>query len=538
MIPDNRGCRKTGTWPQRAWQGGGSGSALANVSRQLDNPCRNSAVDSILQAAPGKTGLVFLKGIRGVKVNSRASRMKLWLISQLGRIGVDAPVFFSVLARAWQLLTGPVTMMLMTVYFTPEMRGYFYTFGSILALQVFFELSLHIVLINVSSHEWVKLGINEDGELDGDPAARSRLASLLRVSLRVYVLAAILFILLCGPGGAVFLARESLPSSVWGLPWIVLVILTGSLLAVQPLTAVLEGCDQLAVVNRYRFRQAVCGSLGVWVVIVSGFGLWAAAASAAVRLGWELHLVGVHYGRFFRSFRRTQQAEVIAWGDEVWPLQWRLAIQGIATWGTLQLLTPVIWTSHGDAEAGRMGMTWTVLVALQAAASSWVDTRRPKFGQLVATRSGGELNSLFFRCSLFSMIALAAGVALFCGVLILLPWLSVPIAQKLSDAFVSPQSAAILSLGILVYQIPNCQTIYVRAHKHEPFLVPSLIVSGCIAASVSILGIHYGVVGAAAGWTASVCLVQLPLWTRIWRKAYQEWDTDVPASQLNHSGSR
>ena len=461
-------------------------------------------------------------------MNSRASRTKRWLIDQLGRIGVDAPVFFSVLARAWQLLTGPITMTMMALYFTPEMRGYFYTFGSILALQVFFELSLHIVLINVSSHEWVNLGINEAGELDGEPAAQSRLVSLLKNSLRGYALAAVLFILLCGPGGAVFLARESLPASAWVLPWSVLVILTGCLLALQPLTAILEGCDQLAVVNRYRFRQAVCGSLAVWAIIASGLGLWAAAASAAVRLGWELHLVGIHYGRFFRSFFRTTRSAVIVWGAEVWPLQWRLAIQGIATWGTLQLLTPVIWTYHGDAEAGRMGMTWAVLVALQAAASAWVDTRRPKFGQLVATRSSSELNRLFFRCSSFSMIVLAAGVVLFCGVLAVLPQIASPYARKLSDAFVSPQSAAILSLGILVYQIPNCQTIYIRAHKREPFLIPSLIVSGCIATSVNVFGLYYGVLGAASGWTASICLVQLPLWTRIWSRAYREWHAETP----------
>jgi len=468
-------------------------------------------------------------------VNSRASHTRRWLIGQLGRIGVDAPVFFSVLARAWQLLTGPITMTMMALYFTPEMRGYFYTFSSILALQVFFELSLHIVLINMASHEWVSLRISESGELDGDLTAQARLASLLGTSLRGYALAAVLFILLCGSGGAMFLARESLPLSEWILPWSVLVILTGCLLVLQPLTAILEGCDQLAVVNRYRFRQAVCGSLAVWAIIASGFGLWAAAASAAVRLGWELHLVGIHYGRFFRSFYQRPRAAAITWSTEVWPLQWRLAIQGIATWGTLQLLTPVIWTYHGDVEAGRMGMTWTVLVALQAAASSWVDTRRPKFGQLVATRSYNELNSLFFRCSLFSMTALAAGVILFCGVLAVLPQTGWPVARKLSDAFVSPQSAAILSLGILVYQIPNCQTIYIRAHKREPFLVSSLIVSGCIAASVNFLGIDYGVAGAASGWTASVCLVQLPLWTRIWRKAYREWHPEMPVPQQDQS---
>lgn len=462
-----------------------------------------------------------------------ANGTRSWLIIQLDRIGVDAPVFFSVIARAWQLLTGPVTVTLMALFFTPEMRGYFYTFGSVLALQVFFELSLHIVLINVTSHEWASLSIDESGELAGDEASQSRLISLLRVSLKWYTLAAVLFVLLCGPGGAMFLARGTLPLSDWIVPWSVLVLLTGGLLAVQPLTAILEGCDQLKTVNQYRFRQAVFGTLIVWSIIVSGLGLWAAVGSAAVRLGWELHLVGVRYRRFFRSFFQKVLTTEINWMAEVWPLQWRLAIQGVATWGTLQLLTPVIWASSGDAEAGRMGMTWTVLIALQAAASSWVDTRRPRFGQLVANGEFEELNSLFLRCTTLSLVMLTLGVVAFCGVLTVLPFLGWSMSDKLAEAFVTPESAAVLSLGILVFQIPNCQTIYVRAHKREPFLIPSLIVSASIAISVTILGIQYGIPGAAAAWTACICTVQLPLWTIIWRKAHRDWQNKTLQSSLN-----
>lgn len=453
-----------------------------------------------------------------------------WLIIQLDRIGVDAPVFFSVIARAWQLVTGPVTVTLMALFFTPEMRGYFYTFGSVLALQVFFELSLHIVLINVTSHEWARLQIDESGRLAGDEDAQSRLASLLRVSLKWYAVAAALFVVTCGPGGAVFLAKGSLPTDEWIVPWIALVLLTGGLLAVQPLTAILEGCDQLKTVNQYRFRQAVFGTLVVWSIIVSGLGLWAAVGSAAVRLGWELHLVTRRYGPFFHSFLQQKTTTVIAWQREVWPLQWRLAIQGMATWGTLQLLTPVIWAASGDAEAGRMGMTWTVLIALQAAASSWVDTRRPKFGQLVANGSFDELNSLFFRCTTLSMCMLTLGVSAFCGVLMTLPFIESSIAEKLAGAFVSPQSAAVLSVGVLIFQVPNCQTIYVRAFKREPFLMPSLIVSASVATSVTVLGLKYGTTGAAIAWTVCIGLVQLPLWTLIWRQAHRDWRRTRPVN--------
>lgn len=453
---------------------------------------------------------------------SIAEGTRRWLIVQLTRIGVDAPVFFSVIARAWQLLTGPVTVSMLAVFFTPEMRGYFYNFGSILALQVFFELSLHIVLINITSHEWSRLEIDKSGALAGDSAAQSRLVSLLKKSLLWYVTAAGLFVVTCGPIGAYILARKSLPLADWLGPWTALVVLTGGLLAVQPFTAILEGCDQLAAVNRYRFRQAMCGTLTVWAIIWMNLGLWAAAGSAAVRLGWELHLVGVRYGRFFRSFFGKEVSTPIDWKSEVLPFLWRLGIQGVATWWALQLLTPVIFEFHGDVAGGRMGMTWTVLLALQSAAASWVDTRRPKFGQLVAKGRLQELNSLFVRCASISIGLLATGCIAFCGVLSVLPVFDWSFAQKLSAAFLAPRDAAILATGVLVFQIPAAQTIYVRAFKREPYLIPSLIVCSAFALSVLYFGKMYGTTGAASAWASVVVVVQLPIWTMIWKKTRDE----------------
>lgn len=449
---------------------------------------------------------------------SIAEGTRRWLIVQLDRIGVDAPIFFSVIARAWQLLTGPVTVMLIALFFSPEMRGYYSTFGSMLALQVFFELSLHIVLINVTSHEWASLRIDESGELAGDEAAQSRLASLLKISLKWYATAAVLFILLCGPCGAFVLASGSLPLGEWLPAWSVLIILTGGLLAVQPLTAILEGCDQLAIVNRYRFRQAVCGTIAVWTIVGCEFGLWAAAASAAVRLAWELHLVGRRYGQFFRSFFKKKVSVSVDWRVEIQPLLWRLGIQGVATWWALQLMTPLMFKVHGDVEGGRMGMTWTVLIAVQSAAASWVDTRRPKFGQLAATGKLAELNSLFVRCLSTSIGLLATGCLAFCGLLFVLPWLDWNIAQKVSSAFLAPRDAAILTIGVLVFQIPAAQTIYVRSFKAEPFLVPSLVVCSAYASSVTYFGITYGAVGAVTAWSSVAIFIQLPLWTVIWRR--------------------
>ena len=69
-------------------------------------------------------------------------------------MGVDRAVGFAVLARFWQLLTGPVTQLLIVFCFTDIQQGYYYAFMNLLAMQIFVELGLHVVIINVASHEW------------------------------------------------------------------------------------------------------------------------------------------------------------------------------------------------------------------------------------------------------------------------------------------------------------------------------------------------------------------------------------------------
>ena len=94
-----------------------------------------------------------------------------WPRRLLNRMEVDRAVFYAISARGWQLLAGPVTMLLITLHFTPDVQGYFYLFASLMALQTFVELGLQTIIINVSSHEWSRLRLDEQGFVTGDATA-------------------------------------------------------------------------------------------------------------------------------------------------------------------------------------------------------------------------------------------------------------------------------------------------------------------------------------------------------------------------------
>jgi hypothetical protein len=99
---------------------------------------------------------------------------------------LDRPVTYTLLTRAWQAVAGVVTIVLIAKNFTPEVQGFFYTFASLVALQIFLELGLNVVIVNRASQEWSRLDLDDAGRVTGEHVARCRLAGLMQFVSRWY----------------------------------------------------------------------------------------------------------------------------------------------------------------------------------------------------------------------------------------------------------------------------------------------------------------------------------------------------------------
>lgn len=462
------------------------------------------------------------------------------------RLGMDRAVGYAVLARLWQLLTGPVTQLLIVLYFQQLTQAYYYAFSWLLGMQIFAELGLHVVIISISSHEWSRLSLH-DGRIQGDPQALSRLLSLNRLTTRWYSAVAVVFVLTVTAAGALYfqhLPAESTTAGTvpapgeaaspvnWLAPWVTLVLLNSLQLPLLPRTAILEGCQQLPVINHVRFWQSVAGTLTVWYLIAGGGGLWAMCGAAAVRLLGESYLVGIRYRHFFADCRRDNAGPEIHWQTEILPLQWRIAIQGILLWFVNGLPGLVIFRYHSAAETGRLGMTWTILTAMQSAALAWVETRRPQFGALIAARRYAELDRLFLRLTRLSLSIMAAGVSLFTAVVWWLGTRPEWLPQRLSQRLLPAGPTALFALGMVIFQFALCTNLYVRAHKRDPFLAASVISSLALAGLELWLGRQLGGAGVALGYLMGVSTVQVPLWTAIWWFTRREWHTTDEAPHV------
>jgi hypothetical protein len=462
-------------------------------------------------------------------------RRRSWPRRLLNRLEVDQAVFYAILSRVWQFVAGPVSMLVIARSFSPELQGYFYTFASLMGLQTLVELGLHGVIVTVASHEWAGLSLAADGGVAGKAANRRRLASLTWRAFRWYGVLAGLFVLGVSAGGYWFLSTRVAPGVEWEQPWLVLVALNGLVIWGWSLTAILEGCNQVVRVSQVRCLQAITGSLAVWPAMLLGWGLWSAVVAVAVRVVWDAGLIVGLYRRFFASLREVDvnpesadsssemAPHAIDWSDEVWPLQWRMAVRSVAQFFAGNLFVPILFFYHGSVAAGQLGMTWTALAAIESAAFAWVQMRVPLLGMLASDRNWRELDRVWFRLTRISLAAFLAAAAGLLAVLWTLPRIPHPWGPKLADRL-SPLEPTALFLGALfLLSAARCLGAYILAHKRDPLLWPGLISCGVGALAVWWGGRTAGATGMGIGYLAAISLVLLPWWVILWRRTRRDW---------------
>jgi hypothetical protein len=443
----------------------------------------------------------------------------------IGRwVGVDRAIFYTVLARGWGAISGPISILFVAQFLTREEQGFYYTFGSVLALQVFFELGLAYVIMQSVSHENAHLEWSADGmRVTGDPHVKGRLASYFRLALKWYAAIAVLASLVLAPIGFWFFGRYQ-PTHVtvhWELPWLLLVLFTAMNLLLTPLYGVLEGCGKVSEIAALHARQGVIGSVVFWLAMALQLKLYAAPLLSLMSVCVAVFWLFRTRRAFFADLIRTPipEGSAIRWRQEVLPFQWRISLSWLSGFFIFQLANPVMFRYHGAVEAGRMGMTMRIIDSITALGFAWVSTKSAPFGGYIARREFATLDRIFKKAALQSVAVVVLGGAAFIAGYFVLAQLEVPLIGRLLDPL---PTCFLIGTAII-----NCaifsQAVYLRAHKQEPFLINSLVGAVLVPAVMYFLGRPYGAVGIAAGMFACGMLVGLPLATWIFYKKREQW---------------
>lgn len=436
----------------------------------------------------------------------------------LAKLGVTRAVGWTLMAQGMRLLTGPLTMVLMLRFLDADTQGYFYTFGSVLAISVFLEMGFSQNILQFTAHEFSKLKFDDSGQLCGDREALSRLISLGRLSFKYYAFATIGFLLILTVGGSWFFSTSRQVGVVWHGPWAI-ICLSGSLsLLLNPCWAILEGCNKIPEVEKYRFYSAIGGFLGLAIGLSCGLKLYAVCLSGMITLTLSIAYLLLRWGSFFKIFLRRAEHGVVSWRKEIWPFQWRVAVSWMAGYFIFSIITPVVFRIASPEAAGRIGFTLQLTRLIATVATSWSTSRLPEFGMLVAKCNWEHLAVVWRKSTLMNIAVTAVGsISMILTMEVLshfMPHLALRYGGWIAALCFAISSVVQASISSFAY--------YLRAFKEEPYMILSVINAIVSFICIVLFTSFWQIEGAAVGYMLSILIV-FPFAWRIFRSKRQEF---------------
>lgn len=413
----------------------------------------------------------------------------------------DRPTLLVLLQRGWNILAGLVTVLLVTRWLSPVEQGYYFTFASLLALQIFFELGLNSVVVHLVARE---------GGVDTATAqSQARWRALADFLRRWYRVAAWLFVPVVVVIGLVFFSGlGELPAQRWMPAWLLLVGATAFNLYWSPFLAFAEGLGQMADVAALRLWQSLLGHALMWSALALGLGLWATPALALVTALCNWYWMrGAQAPTQYLRATPSAPATDLDWRRDILPMQWRIALSWIGGYLVFQSLTPLVFAQQGAREAGRLGLGLAIFSAVLALAMSWVNAAAPRLARTVALGQRRELNQLF---RMLLRRSLAATVLACSGVLAAAWWLDA-LAHPLALRLPGLSALSLLALATMANCLIAAMAAYMRAHIEEPMLMPSLV-GGVLTVLGAWVGAQHSLEAAVLAYAALAVLVGLP-WT-------------------------
>lgn len=439
------------------------------------------------------------------------------------KIGMDKSIAYSSGARVVQGFTGVASVFFITTFLTGVEQGFYYTFGSILALQVFFELGLTGIMTQYVAHEASHLTLNQKSEYEGEEKYKSRLSSLLRFCVKWYsVISALGFFFLLIVGNIYFDKYGSTHDDVeWHLPWVLICIGTSIKLFQSPLNSILMGLGFVKDMSKAGFYQQLILPAFTWIGLACGFKLYVMGIGYLLSvIYWQIFINRQGLTKILINLWKNEITERVGYMKEIFPFQWRIALSWVSGYFIFQLFNPVLFATEGAVVAGQMGMTMQALNALMAFTHSWINTKVPLLSTLIAQKKYVELDIIFNKATKQTLLIGTSLTVCFVFVVYLIQ--NIELFYRFGERFLPIIPLLLMSWSCWTMFPINCWATYLRCHKKEPLLVSSVVVSLLCCFSTLLFGKFYGLYGITIGF-ACIRIVSLIWIHNIYRTKKNEW---------------
>jgi O-antigen/teichoic acid export membrane protein len=423
-------------------------------------------------------------------------------------------VFIIFIHRFWQSIAGAITLFFLAHFLTPIEQGYYYTLSSIAALYMVFDMGLGNVLIQFSAREFVRLSWGKAGKVKG--ISKSKLLTLIKLSIIWYGLAAIIFLLIYPVGIYYIDSSNSQLSYDWHLAWFLLVLSVSILLLILPILSITEGSGRITEVYILRLLQGIIGSIFIWIVLINNGGLYAVVmiplCSAIIAVIW---LIIRMRNTLIQAFQL--KSNKLNWRSEVWPLQWRVGTSWFSGYVLVLMHAPILFYTQGPVEAGQMGITITTVNMLCILSFSWVTSQIPTMTELAFLNNWSKLDKIYWGILKKSSITYILGAIILFIVRLALE------GTEYSSRVLPITETAWLLVAMGFYHVSSIFAAYLRIYMQEPFFLPAIIGSILTLIFTFIASQQWGISGVVGVLVTINAFFFFPIVLWMWAHYKKKW---------------
>ncbi len=443
------------------------------------------------------------------------------------KLGINRAIFFSSITSITGVLGSLISVIFVLKNLTQIEQGFYYTFSSLIAIQIFFELGLNNIITQFIAHEFAHLKLNDELVLEGSLYHKSRLASILKLSIKIFTsLSLLLFILLIFIGYFFFSKQNN--EINWIGPWLILSISVTLNFIISPLISFLQGIGEISRVAKIKFFQQIAIIFSTIFFYISGFKLYVLGISNFIGVFIiYCFLLKKNNLKLFNNVFKIILIEKVDYLSEIFPLQWKIAISWISGYFIFQLFNPILFTTKGPIIAGQMGLTLAALNGIQSISSTWITTKIPDFSEYIALKDYKKLDYEFNKTLKQTIIIIIVLLIFLFTLIYISDMYNLKINEKsFSKRFIDYIPLLFMSLTFFINQIVGAWGTYLRAHKKEPFLYTSII-GAILVTFVSIYSIKiFDLIGMTIGYfIVSLCI--MPFTFYIYNNKKKIWHNTI-----------
>ena len=439
----------------------------------------------------------------------------------ISKSGLDKVIILTISGRLLNAGGSIITLSFIALFLNLDEQGFYYTFSSIIAIQIFFELGLNTIISQFAAHENAHLNSFNKSKNTKEKKHQSRLSSLLHLSIKWFSIISIFLFFTIFLIGYFFFTKFGGTNNVdWIIPWFILSINTSLSFIIQPILSFLEGVGRIKDVTKLRLYRQIVNLVLLWILLYSGASLYSAPIAGVVSFIYVIiHFTFSDFNNILIQIWKLLDKWKINYKSEIFPYQWKIAVSWMSGYFIFQLFNPVLFAIEGAQVAGQMGMTIAVFNGLSGLTYSWITTKVPKFSDLFAKKKFKQADQIFNTSFIQLLIINFSGFILIMMIINGLSYYEIDFVNR----FLPLKLVFLIGISSFLNQFVFSWATYLRCHKKEPYLVTSVIGSFLVALSTIIFGFYFGVYGIVFGYFIIVSLMKI--WEyRIFKLYRKKWN--------------